>query len=160
MPNTTDQNVFIKSFCSSGSSYVAAKRQYRQDFSNLVAPSKDTIYPIIKQFEESVCDKLAMGRKHSVSLRTDEFVITARGAIDRNSRRNVLRFSTTDCRLNQCCRDDLPFPYKIQPTQPLSDHRIARHYDFARAYGVLLEDSPRCLECNILLRLPLGRLHY
>jgi hypothetical protein len=47
----TDQEVFIKiSYYSSGSC-VTVERKYRQEFSFVVVPSRDTVYWIIKQFE-------------------------------------------------------------------------------------------------------------
>jgi hypothetical protein len=55
--HTTDQKLFvIKTFYSSGGSWVAVGRQYRRDFFGRVAPSRDAIC-WIKHSEEtgSVC---------------------------------------------------------------------------------------------------------
>jgi hypothetical protein len=57
---TKDQKMFvIKTFYSSGGCSVAVERQYLREFSVRVAPSRHTVYWIIKRFGEtgSVCDK-------------------------------------------------------------------------------------------------------
>jgi hypothetical protein len=50
---TTYQEVFIKTFYSFGYSCVAAERQYCRIFLFRVAPSRDAVCLIIKQFEET-----------------------------------------------------------------------------------------------------------
>jgi predicted DNA-binding transcriptional regulator AlpA len=117
----TDQKVFvIKTFYSSGGFCVAVKRQYRREFSVRVAPSRDTIYRIIKQFEEagSVCDKCAKGLKRNASVRMEE-VGAAREAVTRSPRKSVRRLAqqigASTSTAWRVCRDDLSlFPYKMQ----------------------------------------------
>jgi hypothetical protein len=56
-PDKTDRKDFvIKTFYSSGGSFVAERRN-RREFSFRVAPSRDAIYQIIRESEEtgSVC---------------------------------------------------------------------------------------------------------
>jgi hypothetical protein len=67
MSYTTYQKVFIiKLFKSSGGSSTAVERECRPQFSVRVAPSRNTIYRILKQFEDTdgVRDKRARPRKN------------------------------------------------------------------------------------------------
>jgi hypothetical protein len=84
-----DQEMFvIKTFYCSRGSCVALKRQcllFR------VKALRRTVYRTVKQFEEagSLCHKRAKGRKHSASVREEEFVGEAREAITRSGRQSV-----------------------------------------------------------------------
>jgi hypothetical protein len=99
---TTDLKVFgIKTCHSFGGYCVTAERQYCRNFSVRVAPSRDAIYRIAKQFEEtgSVCDKHAKAGKLSASVRTEEVVGAARGS-NNESKKRCATFSTADWGLN------------------------------------------------------------
>jgi hypothetical protein len=72
----------IKIFKSSGGSSAAVEGQCRPQFSVRVAPSRNTIYRILKQFEDtdSVRDKREEC-KRSASIRGEEVVGAAQKAI-------------------------------------------------------------------------------
>jgi transposase len=72
-------------------SLFTVRRQHSRDFSVRVASSRDTIYRIVKQFEErgSESDKRAKGRKRVPSVRVEDAVSVAREAITVSPRKNV-----------------------------------------------------------------------
>jgi transposase len=85
---TVQKTIVMKTFYYSGGSCVALERQYHEEYSGRVAPSSDSIYRIIKRFEEtaSTCGKHEKGNKRSSYVRTEE-VGTVREAITRSTRK-------------------------------------------------------------------------
>jgi hypothetical protein len=80
-----------------------------------------------------VHDRRANGRKHLVSLRTDE-VGAAREAARRIPRKCASlaqRIGVSTSNAWKICHDELLFPHKIQLSQPLSEDGMARNYGSA-----------------------------
>jgi hypothetical protein len=90
---------FFKSWVAS---QVATERQYRREFYIHVLQSRDTVYRLVKQFEENRnwYDKRSRGRNSSASVCTREVVDAARKAVTRFQRKGMKR---------------LPQPIRAQP---------------------------------------------
>lgn len=128
------------------------QRKSLEEFIIRDAPSRDSIYRFIRQFEAtgSVCD---MRKYHSgsPSIRSPDVVNEADMAMTRGPRKSIRRLSqqlrVSYSTARKICSTDLSlFPYKIQLSLSLSQDGTDRRFNFCNEDGALLEENPNLLQ--------------
>ena len=150
---TVEQKLFIvKTFYSSGNSCVFVQRKFREEFNVRDAPSRDSIYRFIRQFEAtgSVSD-VRKGHSGRPSIRSPDVLNAANTAITRSPQKSLRRLSqqlhVSYSTSRKVYLTDLSlFLYNIQLSQPLSEDGIDRRYNFSKEYGALLEENPNVVQ--------------
>jgi len=66
----------VKIVCSSDSSWAIAEVKYRGECGVRVQPSRDTIFRLVKRFQETgiACDERTEGRRHGLCVSTERLV--------------------------------------------------------------------------------------
>jgi hypothetical protein len=149
--------LFTEIFYCAGSFCVAIEIKSRWEFSVRVASLRDTVYQIVKQFQETgrLRDKRATAHRPSTSVLMVEVVGAAREAVTRNPTINFRRLDqqigASTSTAWEICLDDLSlFPYWMCLSQPLSKDRIAKRYALAKEYEALMKENPGVLNVTWL----------